>query len=333
MFDRFLNFFGLGEAPSNSSSESTTTPTEDTLSSGISSFFGGSSEPRGPTSVIVVYGTHEISHEFSDIDFEAEVNPKDGITVDNLKWTISRLLTPYIMDSKKPGSASANKGILNINNFTITCNGRKLEEPNKSLKSYGVKTGDKIMVNVSNVAATAAAAAAASRVQASSRGGKGGKGKKGGKKKGGSGKGQNQSQNGPDLSFDKPILGGGNRDTTNISSIPRSFPKKPLTAREKIEKVLEEIEKDIAPLISKFVGHIPEDKQQRDDEHRLISETLLQKMLVLDGIDTTQEEEGEHEVPLRQKRKEAVNEVHKHLSTADAALKAAKAEDTKAEEN
>lgn len=106
-----------------------------------------------------------------------------------------------------------------------------------------------------------------------------------------------------------------------------------MTAREKIEKVLEEIEKDIAPLISKFVGHIPEDKQQRDDEHRLISETLLQKMLVLDGIDTTQEEEGEHEVPLRQKRKEAVNEVHKHLSTADAALKAAKAEDTKAEEN
>lgn len=276
----------------------------------------GTSEPQGPRSVIIVYGKHEVPLEFTEIDFDAEENPKNGITVENLKWAISRVLTPYILgDSKKPvsqtqGAMSRPSSTLNANKLSVTFKGKKLDNPKKTLKSYGIKTNDKLIAGFdSNTASTAAAAAAADRARQTR-----GKPKKGGKKKGGSGGPKKPAQNasGP----------GNQREITNMNSIPKNFPKKPLTAREKIAKVLEEVEKDIVPLINKFVANVPEDKQQREDDHRIISESLLQKMLMLDGVDTAEEEEGEHELTLRQTRKNAVNIMHQHMSRADEASKA-----------
>lgn len=319
MFSYLASWFR--SAPTDDGSNQSVTEATGDARNSVSRSTKGGSEPQGPKAVKILYGKHEIPLEFNEIDFEAEENPKEGITVDNLKWAVSRALTPYIFgDAKKPGlqSRSANirpSSTINANKITVTFNGKKLDEPKKTLKSYGIKTNDKLIaIFDSNTASTAAAAAAAERTKQAKGGSKGGKSKKGGKKK---------SNKKPTQQDNSALSSTGNqREITNMSTIPRSFPKKPLTAREKIAKVLEDVEKEIVPLVDKFVANVPKDAQQRKDDHHIISESLLQKMLLLDDVDTAEEEAEPHEITLRQTRKNAVNIMHQYMAKADEAAKA-----------
>lgn len=290
--------------------------TEDAFTSMTDSLFGNS-EPRGPNSVIIVYGKHEIPLRFTETDFEAEDNPKDGITTENLKWAISRALTPYIFgDSKQQvsqakGSMSRPSSTLNANRITVTFKGRKLNLPKKSLKSYGIKTGDKIVASLDSGTMSTTTTDAERNKQPEAR------------------RFRKENTNKPvdaQRQYQTPVVPtptptAAKPQTHDTKSAPQPSPKKPLTARDKIAKILDDVEKEIVPLINKFVANVPTNKQQRTDDHRIISESLLQKLMLLDGVDTSEEEQQQHPVPLRQVRKDAVNTMHKHMAQADDAAK------------
>lgn len=356
MFKKFTSFFTgapVSDSDSDSDSDSSDNATAPTTISSIFSSITNSLEGgKGPESVILVYGTNEYNVEFSQDDFEAESNPADGITVNSLKFIASKLLTPKIMGEKSASnttkdsnsatnsSTTHNSKILNVEKFTLVFKGKKLDSNIRTLKSYGVNTGDKILVYVSNAASVAAAAAASDREKSYNRGsggggGKSGKGKKGKKKTSHTNNNNNNIHHHvPPPSFDRPNLGksgvssstnnNNNNSHTNFAQIPKSFPKKPLTSREKIDKIVKEVDDQLVPLINKFVDNVPEDKTKRSDDHRMISETMLQKMLVLDGIDTSEDQDTdakEGDVTLRQKRKDAVNNMHKYLAKVDEVYK------------
>lgn len=329
--------FGDDSAESSSSaSSSSASNAGETTSAAASSFINNILPGHGPDSVVLQYNTFVFQITFSPDDFDAEEDPSSGITVRSLKFLVSRLLTPKIMadssetsstasavrklykkkngagiiliDSNDLVTASGKSRPVDVNKFMLIYNGKKLEDGGKSLKAYGVKDGGKIEVFVSKPEAMYAAAAAADR-QKKATSGNGKKGKKGGAKK------QQQQQQQP-AGF-------------NISEIPRKFPvpTQPValkTEREKIADVQTFINEKVVPLLDAFVANVPDDKEKRRDDHRMISETILQKMLVLDGIDTSQEDDKELEegvLPLRQTRKEAVNKMNRYLAQADEAMK------------
>lgn len=313
------------------------------LDSFKSYFFAKPQVPRAE-SVLIKYGNKEYKLKFDEDDFANEPNPRDGITVKTLKFLVSRELTPLILDASPIKKRETVQGaiktstLMNPENFTITYRGVDLADNDKTLKDYGVTEGARLDVFVKDFMKAASAAAATDRTKNLTReeitsaekrnAKKKGKNAKANKKKGSAASKNKSKIEQPDLSFDKPILGGNAKSV--MSQIPKGFPKKPPTEREKVDKIMEEVDSTILPLIKKFTENTPEDPQKRLEDHRIITESLLQKMLLLDGIDTLAEDEGEkdynesasHEETLRQYRKNAVNKMHKYLADADEIYKA-----------
>lgn len=326
------------------------------LSDYFKTFFGQPQVSRAE-SVVIKYGNKEYRLKFDEDDFSNEPNPKDGITVKTLRTLVSKVLTPVILNSsqiqktEKVNGSSRSSQIMNPKNFIISYHGVDLTDDEKTLKDYNVTDGARLDVMVKDYVKAATAAAASDRTKPQSReeanaaerrnagnaGRKKGKNSKGNKKKSSASTKPKTQVDQPDLSFDKPILGGGAKSV--MSQIPKSFPKKPLTEREKIDKVMKEVEDTILPLIKKFTENTPEDPEKRLQDHRVITESLLQKMLLLDGVDTLAENEGEkdynesvsHDETLRQYRKNAVNKMHKYLAEADEAFKAKNKKEDKTE--
>lgn len=94
-------------------------------------------------------------------------------------------------------------------------------------------------------------------------------------------------------------------------------PPKPLTPREQIESVIEDVDTNIKPHIDKFVSSPPESAEERTDIHRRLGETILQKMLKLDDVETDGNDE------LRTMRKQAINTMHNYHEALDQAYKKA----------
>lgn len=211
----------------------------------------GSLKRGVPTNVALVYGKSTYELEFTDDDFASEERPEKGVTVLSLKFIASRILTPKILTNNTAnngastaaaGAAGSGNKLINPSNFTLIHHGKKLLDDKKYLVDYKIKNGDKILVMVSNPERVAAAAAAATRVQRTE------KKTASASKKSGSSK------------------------ATSSNQIPRAFPVKPLTPGEEIQKILDQLDKEILPLIQKFISHPPESESARKEEHHRISE-------------------------------------------------------------
>ncbi|KAK9446673.1 uncharacterized protein V1518DRAFT_423232 [Limtongia smithiae] len=83
---------------------------------------------------------------------------------------------------------------------------------------------------------------------------------------------------------------------------------------ERIDAVLAAVEKELVPKIEQFEMNTPTMEPERTDTHRMLSELLLQKLFLLDEVDT-------HEKPeARKHRKETVNKLHAFQARVDKAI-------------
>lgn len=73
---------------------------------------------------------------------------------------------------------------------------------------------------------------------------------------------------------------------------------------------------ELYPLCEKFISNTPADEKKREDEHRRISETIMQHVILkLDGVETN------GEVDARARRKELIQKVQRVLKDLDHRLK------------
>ncbi|PWW75027.1 hypothetical protein C7212DRAFT_325956 [Tuber magnatum] len=92
--------------------------------------------------------------------------------------------------------------------------------------------------------------------------------------------------------------------------------KLPLTPRQQIEAVWEEIVANLHPLVNDFLQNPPADADKRADTHRRLTETMMGALLKLDSV-----ESGEPEV--RARRKEVVKQIQGTFDNLDAVLRSA----------
>ncbi|KAK9316785.1 hypothetical protein V1522DRAFT_349101 [Lipomyces starkeyi] len=106
---------------------------------------------------------------------------------------------------------------------------------------------------------------------------------------------------------------------------PRQQAKKavvPTDPIERIDNVLNAAAAELVPKIDQFVTSPPADASDKSDEHRILSELILQRLFALDEIDT-------HENPeARRRRKEAVNKLHEYQARVDGAMSTADTSET-----
>ncbi|KYK57169.1 BAG domain protein [Drechmeria coniospora] len=166
--------------------------------------------------------------------------------------------------------------------------GKQLKEPAAAVRDYGVKNRSELMAVLPEAAPDDAVIADVSPDDAKSRRRKK---KKSGKKR--DSKGEGDSASSP---CDAPRAGS--------SSGPM----------KRIEELHDEFVAKWLPLCTQYTASPPSDPKTRDEEHRRLSESILQSILLkLDGVDT----EGIPEV--RARRKELVNQVQGVLKALDAA--------------
>lgn len=174
---------------------------------------------------------------------------------------------------------------------------RRLSDNDMYLADYEVYTDDRLV-----------AIAKQKKEEAESKPGKSKRGKKKGKK-------------------GKSSEGANKQDGTSTASAPTSTPPpptpppKPLSPREQIQNIMDDVNENIKPHVDKFVANPPEAKAEREDIHRRLGETILQKMLKLDDVVTDGDDE------LRTLRKQAINSMHNYHEALDEAFKAAQSKE------
>ncbi|OAA56548.1 bag domain containing protein [Niveomyces insectorum RCEF 264] len=96
-------------------------------------------------------------------------------------------------------------------------------------------------------------------------------------------------------------------------SMPPALPGSPM---EKLNNIALHFHTKLQPLCDKFVAQTPTDAKKRGDDHRRISETVMQQVILkLDEVDTGGDD------AVRSRRKELVNQVQDALKEMDAKLK------------
>lgn len=178
--------------------------------------------------------------------------------------------------------------------------GRQLKEPAAPVRDYGVKNKSELMAVVADVRDDSTTSgeemvivdddSAAARPK-----------KRKNKKKGGKARGD-----GGDRASSSPRSSTPNVD--GASTTPGAGPMK------RLEELSNEFSQNLQPLCRAYIAAPPRDTKQRNDEHRKLTETVLQNILLkLDEVDT----EGITEV--RARRKELVRGVQEILKSLDAA--------------
>ncbi|BFZ63761.1 hypothetical protein YB2330_004893 [Saitoella coloradoensis] len=97
---------------------------------------------------------------------------------------------------------------------------------------------------------------------------------------------------------------------------PKAAPPTPKTPSEQIDHYLSETNTLYLPAINAFCSNPPADEKKRKDTHLRLSETILGRLLMFDGIDVSEDGTG----ALRQKRKDAVKYTQGLLDRLDRAV-------------
>lgn len=107
----------------------------------------------------------------------------------------------------------------------------------------------------------------------------------------------------------------GRRSDTEDSRQPSRMPSPPTVPSgplDKLQAIKAHFITKLLPLCNEFSAHPPKDKKKCEDEHRKLSETIMQQVLLkLDEVDAG----GDPDI--RAKRKQLVNEVHDVLKGID----------------
>ncbi|RFU78573.1 hypothetical protein TARUN_3648, partial [Trichoderma arundinaceum] len=106
-----------------------------------------------------------------------------------------------------------------------------------------------------------------------------------------------------------PVDSGSNGDAANAAS-----PTAVSAAMKKLDEISDDFQSKWLPLCLDYIDAPPKDAKKRDEEHRKLSESVMQQIILkLDGVET----EGVDEI--RQRRKELVRRVQEVLKQLDTA--------------
>ncbi|TDZ16102.1 hypothetical protein Cob_v011028 [Colletotrichum orbiculare MAFF 240422] len=196
--------------------------------------------------------------------------------------------------------------------------GRQLKEPAAPVRDYGVKNNSEVMivlpegeVDVDSTDDDDEEMVVVAGDGASTVGSNGGTddGKKRRKKKGGKSKGKGSKKSSPRDSAANLGVPGQDRQRSPSPARPANGP------HAKLDVIAAKFETELLPLCEDFIAAPPSDPKKREDEHRKLSETTMQLVLLkLDEVET----EGDQEA--RQRRKTLVQRVQDILKRLDSRL-------------
>ena len=204
--------------------------------------------------------------------------------------------------------------------------GRQLKEPNQPIREYGVKNNSEVLVVLGDTGAEGSSEDSSEEIVVVDRDEdatrkKPVKKKRRGKKRGAARSPPDGDSNvGLDVPFENNRRGGPNRRAESPSVLSgvsgasggASGPGGPM---ERLNSLGMHFTTELLPLCSKFTASPPSDPKKREDEHRKLTETVMQQVILkLDEVDTQGEEEP------RARRKELVRHVQNVLKEMDGRL-------------
>lgn len=203
--------------------------------------------------------------------------------------------------------------------------GRQLKDADKPIRDYGVKNNSEVLVVLGDMGTEGSSEESSEEVVVVDHGDNAARKKPKKKRKG---KKRDDARSPPDsnssVGLEVPLESdrrGGSSSRAESPSVlssvsgasaAASVPGGPI---EKINGIGMHFTTKLLPLCRKFTADPPSDSKKREDEHRKISETVMQQVILrLDEVDT----QGEEEV--RAKRKELVRHVQNVLKEMDVRL-------------
>jgi BAG domain len=101
------------------------------------------------------------------------------------------------------------------------------------------------------------------------------------------------------------------KSTAGSKSATPTPPPKPRSPREKVQDVLDSVEQTLKGPVEKFIKEPPSREEGREEQHRRLSELVLQKMFLLDDVEVGEDPD------LRQFRRQVINKLHKYHADLD----------------
>lgn len=204
--------------------------------------------------------------------------------------------------------------------------GRQLKEMDRPVRDYGVKNNSEVLVVLGDVEADGSSDEGSEEIVVIDR--NDGAGRKKANKKKRRGKKRDAARSPPDSSsntglevpFENDRRGGSSSRPESPSvlsgvsgaSAAASVAGGPM---EKLNSIGDHFTAKLAPLCAKFMANPPSDPKKREDEHRRITETVMQQVILkLDEVDTQGDEEA------RARRRELVRHVQGVLKEMDGRL-------------
>lgn len=206
--------------------------------------------------------------------------------------------------------------------------GRQLKDMDKPIRDYGVKNNSEVLVVLGDATAEDSSDESSEEVvvvdgDAGATRKKPNKKKRRGKKRDAAARSSaadSNSNTGLEVPFDSDRRGGSSSRPESPSALSgvsgasaaASVPGGPMA---KLNSIGMHFTTKLLPLCSHFIANPPADPKKRVDEHRRISETVMQQVILkLDEVDTQGEDEA------RARRKELVRHVQSVLKEMDARL-------------
>ncbi|KAM0460264.1 hypothetical protein ACHAPV_005054 [Trichoderma viride] len=181
--------------------------------------------------------------------------------------------------------------------------GKQLKESSLPIRQYGVKNKSELMAVIPDVDDENSDRSDEDVITVNEPSRNDSKSSKSKKKKKGSKRKSDKNDPGSPTS---PLDSGSNGDAVNGAVIN--------AASKKLDEIEDEFRSKWLPLCLDYIDAPPKDPKKREDEHRKISETVLQQVILkLDGVET----EGIDEI--RQRRKDLVRRTQEVLKRLDAA--------------